>query len=107
MKLHGISKVYDFARRVQKVLAKKPGSNAPPVSAMFAMYGTRHHDHHHAHRHQNTTASSNDDHSFRINRLSVAGMFLRKFVVHFDRLVFREVAILHSQLERYLEGMSL
>lgn len=80
IKIDGIHKLYDFSKRVQRVLAKKPGTGG---------------------KHNHSVAS---EELYRINRLSMAGLFLRKFIIHFERLDFIEVATLFTQLDRYLQG---
>lgn len=41
---------------------------------------------------------------FKINRHSIAGFYIRKLMIHFERLSYSDVTFLHHQLLLYLEG---
>lgn len=75
----GISRLHDFVKKLHKILIKK------------ATPGSRHHQ-------------NQPEELYRVNRLSMAGLFLRKFLIHFERLLFSDVDSFYDQLGHYLKG---
>lgn len=78
IQLGGISRLHEFVKKLHKILNKR----ATPSS-----------------RHQNQP-----EELYRVNRLSMAGLFLRKFLIHFERLLFSDVDSLYDQLCQYLKS---
>lgn len=78
IKYHGIGSFYDFFLKLSRIVQRKFNTNK-----------------------SNSNSNINDD-LCRVHRSSVAGFFLRKLIIYFERLDYWEMSILFHQLIQYL-----
>lgn len=82
IKCNGIGAFYDFFLKLSRIVQRKFNLN------------------------KSVASMGSSDEMCRVHRSSIAGFFLRKLIIYFERLDYWEMSILYQQLQQYLNNRS-